>query len=136
MHESFESGAGAGVMEEIDERDEARHEIQALVDDAKEHMEEWKKGEAVEGYYPHAEGIDTNVLTDEDIDFWNHVKSGDATREDFDEYDANVNEEMKTAGEGEEEQRIKKVRGDFRALTAQLFEKQQLEREEESTGVE
>ncbi len=123
-------------MEETSEREEARRDIQALVDNAKEHMEEWKKGEVVEGYYPHAEGIDTDVLTDEDIDLWNHVKSGEATREDFDKYDALVNEEMKTVGEGEEEQRIKKVRGDFRALTAQLFEKQQLKREEGSVEAE
>lgn len=121
-------------MEETEstERDVAREEIKGLVETAKEHMEEWKRGEATEGYYPHAEGIDTDVLTDEDIDFWNKMKRGEATREDFDEYDAAVNEEMKSAGDGEEEQRIKKVRGDFRALTAQLFEKKQLEREEES----
>ena len=127
MNESF--GSGAGVMEEEmtpeEAREEAREEIRSLVGEAKEHIEDWKKGEG-EGYYPHVEKLDPDTISDEDLDFWNQIKGGDVTPEDF----YNRYDRPKEGEPRNDNDEIKETRAAFRALASHMLDKYSLEKAE------
>ena len=106
-------------------REEAREEIRSLVHEAKEHMEDWKKGEG-EGYYPHVENLDPDAISDEDLDFWHEIKGGEVTPEDFyNRYDRPKGEEPRNDSD-----EIKEIRAAFRALASHMLDKYSLEKAE------